>query len=101
MAGLSYDGVIEAARYRGGQLQWVRAYERRGATFSDVVLLDRGQLITQLQRGRRFVTGRRTENMAGSFRIGKRVQLIGQGGQAVVSTDATAPSDSLDDVPIV
>ncbi len=35
------DGVIEAVRYKNGQLIVVRAYERRGSTFSDRVLLER------------------------------------------------------------
>ncbi|MDP1779148.1 MAG: hypothetical protein Q8K73_02630, partial [Anaerolineales bacterium] len=45
------DGVIEAVRYKNGQITWVRAYERRGATFSDRVLLDRKTLLQRLQKG--------------------------------------------------
>lgn len=101
MARLAYDGVIDAARFRGGQLEWVRAYERRGATFSDVVLLDRHRLIDRLRGGRRFVTGRRSRNMASTFSIGNRVQLITRGDQSVISTNRAASSDSLDDVPVV
>ena len=29
------DGIIEAARYKNGQITVVRAYERRGASFSE------------------------------------------------------------------
>ena len=56
-----FDGVIEAVRYRGGKIELVRAYERRGATFSDRVLLDRAALLDRLKKGKRFVTGQRTE----------------------------------------
>ena len=51
MAGMKYDGVIEAARYApDGRILMVRAYERRGATFSDRVLLDRNTLVEQLKK---------------------------------------------------
>ncbi len=30
-----FDGVIEAVRYKNGQIAVVRAFERRGTTFSD------------------------------------------------------------------
>jgi len=45
------DGVIEAVRYKNGQIVIVRAYERRGATFSDHVLLERKTLLERLQKG--------------------------------------------------
>ena len=55
------DGVIEAARYApDGSIVMVRVYERRGATFSDYVLLDRKTLVEKLKKGKKFVTGQRT-----------------------------------------
>ena len=49
MADKKFDGVIEAVHYsRGGQIDFVRAYERRGVTFSDRVLLNRKTLLERL-----------------------------------------------------
>ena len=47
-----FDGVIEAVRYKSGKIEVVRAYERRGATFSDHVLLDRKELLERLRGGK-------------------------------------------------
>jgi hypothetical protein len=95
-----YDGVIEAVRYKGGKIDMVRAYERRGATFSDRVLLDRSELLDRLQHGKRFVTGQRKELLASTFDVGKPVNLVGQDGNAVVTTLAEDHEDRLEGVPI-
>ncbi len=73
-----FDGVIEAVRYKGGKIDVVRAYERRGATFSDRVLLNRKMLIERIRQGKQFVIGQRKEFMASTFEIGKSVNLIGE-----------------------
>lgn len=75
--GTRLDGVITAAHYgRGGKIQWVRAYERRGPTWSDHVLLDRDQLVQRLQAGKRFYTGVRLVYQASEFELAKRVALL-------------------------
>ncbi|MGE5249411.1 MAG: hypothetical protein ACM3QS_04280, partial [Bacteroidota bacterium] len=61
MALKKFDGVIEAVHFTDGQVTAVRAFERRGATFSDRVILTRAQLVDRLKNGRKFVTGRRRE----------------------------------------
>ena len=43
-----FDGVIEAVRYKSGKIDLVRAYERRGASFGDHVILDRKTLLERL-----------------------------------------------------
>ncbi len=44
------DGVMECVRYKpNGEVEWVRAYERRGATYSDHLLLKRETLIEKTQ----------------------------------------------------
>jgi hypothetical protein len=54
------DGVIEAVRYLpDGRIAAVRAYEARGAVWSDHVLLDRTELVDRLKKGMKFVTGQR------------------------------------------
>ncbi|MBI3158806.1 MAG: hypothetical protein HYZ26_04300 [Chloroflexi bacterium] len=76
MFGGRADGVITAVHYgRGGRIAWARAYERRGPTWSDHVLLDREQLIARLKSRRRFYTGRRERYLASEFELGGRVLL--------------------------
>lgn len=98
-----FDGVIEAVRYQGGRIEVVRAYERRGPTFSDRVLLDRKALLERLEGGKRFVTGQRKEYLASTFEVGKPVKLAGQDGKQVVTTrDApnAGEQDLLEGVPV-
>ncbi len=94
-----FDGVIEAVRYKGGKIELVRAYERRGPTFSDRVLIDRSALIALLQAGKRFVTGQRTELLASTFQVGKLVTLAGHNGDRVVTTVVEGKRDVLEGVP--
>jgi hypothetical protein len=94
-----YDGVIEAVRYRGGKIDLVRAYERRGATFSDHVLLDREALLERIKAGKRFMTGQRKELLASTFVVGKSVNLVGQDGSAVITTLTEHGEDLLEGVP--
>jgi len=95
-----FDGVIEAVRYRNGQIQMVRAYERRGPTFSDLLLLDRKTLLERLQNGKVFVTGRREVYKAGTFKIGKPVMVVKANGHAWLATQADAARDELEGVPV-
>jgi hypothetical protein len=101
MARVKFDGVIEAARYTAnGSIAMIRAYERRGATFSDYVLIDRQTLVEKLKKGRKFVTGRRTKLMASTFETGKSVRLGGAKGREVISTSEKTDRDLLEDVPV-
>jgi hypothetical protein len=94
-----FDGVIEAVRYKGGQIALVRAYERRGATFSDHILLDRKTLLERLKQGRRFITGQRKELWASTFTVGKSVQALRRDGKDVLATRPDAERDELENVP--
>jgi hypothetical protein len=95
------DGVIEAVRYASdGKIEFVRAYERRGAAFSDWVLIDRQSLLDKLNSGKRFVTGERKILLAGTFETGKPVEALGGDGQQVVSTAGQAKRDTLEEVPV-
>lgn len=94
-----FDGVIEAVRYRAGKIELVRAYERRGATFSDRVLLDRAALLDRLKEGKLFVTGRRTEFLASTFETGKPVNLVTRDGAMIMTTLAQHDEDRLEGVP--
>jgi hypothetical protein len=94
-----FDGVIEAVRYKGGKIDIVRAYERRGATFSDHILLNRKALIERVGQGKRFVIGQRKEFMASTFEVGKPVKLLGKDDQQIITTGDQSEYDELEDAP--
>lgn len=91
------DGVIESVRYKNGQVAYVRAYERRGKTYSDRVVLDRKTLVERLQKGQRYAIGSREEFRAGTFKIGKLVALVKQDGREFLATRENADHDELED----
>ncbi len=93
------DGVIEAVRYKNGQISVVRAYERRGATFSDRVLVDRKTLLERLQKGRHYVTGTRKELNASTFTIGKSLLILKQAERELLVTSEKSTRDELELVP--
>ena len=99
----AYDGVIEAVRYApDGQVDWVRAYERRGAAFLDGVILSRSALVAKLQQGKHFVIGRRLPNLGGSFDTSIPVRLVHQdGGEVLVTDHLRHATDSLAGVPTI
>jgi hypothetical protein len=94
-----FDGVIEAVRYKSGKIDLVRAYERRGPTFSDSVLLDRKTLLERLSHGKQFVTGQRREYLASTFDVGKPVNLVGADDKQFLTTAAQQDHDELEGVP--
>ena len=100
MAVTKFDGVIEAVRYKNGHIVLVRAYERRGATFSDHVLLNRKDLVERLNKGKKFMTGQRKEFLASTFELGKAVQTVKHAEHDVITTRAEAAHDELEGVPI-
>ena len=95
-----FDGVIEAVRYKNGQIVFARAYERRGATFSDHVLLDRKALLDRIQKGKLFVTGQRQELKASTFKVGKSLMVVKQNGKEWISTHSDASHDEIEEVPV-
>jgi hypothetical protein len=81
------DGVIEAVRLSGdGRVALVRAYERRGAAFSDHILLDRQALIKRLRAGKRYFVGERIPYLAGTFKTGAQVRATGKPGEEALTT---------------
>ena len=94
------DGVIEAVRYKNGQIVLVRAYERRGPTFSDRVLLERKTLLERLKMGQQYITGSREELLASTFKNGKSVLLVTQDGHDLLATNVNATRDELEDAPV-
>jgi hypothetical protein len=95
-----YDGVIEAVRYKNGQIVVVRAFERRGAAFSDRVMIDRRELLQKLNDGKKFIVGKRKELLAGTFEEGKPVQVVSRDGKDFISTSAQTDRDELEQAPV-
>lgn len=91
-----FDGVIEAVRLKNGQISCARAYERRGAIFSDYVLLDRKTLVERLQAGKRYAVGKREEFFANKLQTGKEVLLVKRDGKEFLSTRPDASRDELE-----
>jgi hypothetical protein len=94
------DGVIEAVRYKDGQIEEVRAFERRGAVFSDRILIPRAKLLERLKDGKQFVVGQRKEFFAGTFETGKPVRVVGPGSGEFISTRGDAECDELEQAPV-
>lgn len=95
-----FDGVIEAVHFKNGQIALVRAYERRGASFSDRVLIERKDLLERLKNGKKFVTGSRKEFWGGTFEVGKPVLVVKRDGKEFLSTRPGADRDELENVPV-
>ena len=95
-----FDGVIEAVRYKNGHIEVVRAFQRRGAAFSDRVLIARKELLERLKDGKKFVTGKRREGFGGMFEQGQPVQVVSRDGQDFISTRTDANQDELEQVPV-
>ncbi|HEY5672016.1 MAG TPA: hypothetical protein VIS10_18635 [Anaerolineales bacterium] len=103
MARIKFDGVVEAVRYKpSGEIDWVRAYERRGPTFSDYILLDRETLIKRIKAGKRYVSGKRIPYMASTFETSSPIRLVTNSGkEIVVTSDPKATQDRLEGVPTI
>lgn len=95
-----FDGIIEAVHYRNGQIVNVRAYERRGATFSDRVLIERRELLERIKSGKKFLTGTRKELLASTFELGKPVLVVNRDGKDLISTREGVDRDELEQVPV-
>ena len=95
MARVKYDGVIEAVRYTpAGQVEVVRAYERRGATFSDRILITRDDLVQRLKTGKRYVSGQRQPFLASTFHVGAPVRLLDKKGKKYLATSEVPAGDA-------
>ena len=103
MAKQRLDGVVEAVHYDlSGEIVWVRAYERRGSTYSDCVLLNRNDLIERIQAGKHFSSGQRIPLQASTFETLHPIHVIGENDHLfLVTGDSPARQDTLDDVPII
>jgi hypothetical protein len=99
-----FDGVVEAVHYDpDGKVAWVRAYERRGPTFSDWILLPRQELINKIKSGKQYIGGDRISQMASTFNVTLPIQVLDSNGNEVLvsGSSQTGDHDHLDGVPII
>lgn len=98
-----YDGVIELVHYnQSGKIDWVRAYLKRGAVFSDRLIIDRTSLVSQLNSGKKFMTGKRVEYLGGTFQVYDPLRLIQKNGEYIlVVGDTEQDHDLIKGVPII
>ena len=96
-----FDGVIEAVRYKDGQIEVVRAFERRGATFSDRIMVPRLKLLERIKDGQKFVVGKRREFLASTFDAQeKSLQVVNRNGKEIIATRSDADHDELEQAPV-
>lgn len=96
-----FDGVIEAVRYKNGQIAVVRAFERRGSSFSDRVLINRKEFLDRLKKGQIYVVGKRKELLASTFEVQEKlVQVMEWNGGEIISTRPDADHDELEQAPV-
>jgi hypothetical protein len=90
------DGVVESVHYSpDGQIAYVRAYQRRGSTFSDVVLIKRDELIKLIHSGKQYFTGERIYRMGSDFKTFEKLQVVPSGEGEVILTSASGSKDTL------
>ena len=96
-----FDGVIEAVRYKNGQIEIARTFERRGAAFTDRIMLNRQELLDRLKKGKTYYVGKRKEFLAGTFEIqDKPVQVLNRNGKEILATRPDADHDELEQAPV-
>ena len=96
------DGVIEAVRYdEKGRISKVRGYLRHGRVFTDLVLIDRAELLKRLKARQRIWTGCRKEYLASTFDVNNLVQFSGKRDHELLySGQPTTDQDTLPGVPL-
>ena len=90
--GRKADMVVVAARYDPavGRLLQAQAYERHGAVWTDLILVDRQGLLDRLGTRQRVYAGAVMPDIPGDFSVRGRLSLQGRNGRAVVVL-GTAP----------
>jgi len=103
MAKVDYDGVVQAVHYDDqGQVKWVRAFLRRGPVWSDLVQMERDDLVDKINSGLRFRTGERLPYLGGTFETAYPLNLVKVNNhQVLVAGDEQAEMDSLEGVPLI
>ena len=79
----------------GGRLAQAQAYERRGAVWGDIVLLDREALLGRVRSRRKVFAGVAQAEVPGDFILRGEIRARGADGQTVLvqGTSAAATDD--------
>lgn len=103
MTKLKIDGVVQAVHYNpDGQVAWVRAYLRRGPTYSDRVMLDRQTLIAHLKSGKHYFIGERIPQMASTFEVKEPLSVIEKNGKLFLAAGVKdVDQDRLEGAPVI
>ena len=103
MARAKFDGIIEAVHFEEeGTVSWVRAFLRRGPTWSDLTLINRDELVDQIKSGKRFVSGKRVDYMGTTFETSDAVNLVEKNKHPILVTgDIQSENDRLEGIPIL
>ena len=102
MATTKFNFVVEAVRYsKNGELEKARLYERRGSSYSDIVIHTRADLIKALQAGKTIMAGKRQHRLASTFENIGVLRLSGSKDKPVfVFGEDVAEKDTLPGVPL-
>lgn len=93
-----FDLLVESVRYSvDGTIDFVAAYERRGAAFSDTVIYPRKKLFDLLKSGKTVVSGYRKVNMGAVFEVKSTILLKDQ----VITNKNNSNQDILENVPLI
>ena len=96
-----FDGIVEAVRSKNGQIEAVRVFARRGAAFSDRIIINRQEFLDRLKKGKKYFVGTRKEFLAGTFEIqDKPIQIVSRDGKEFISTRPDAAHDELEQAPV-
>ncbi len=103
MAKEKLDGVVEAVHYNASaQVEWVRAYERRGPTFSDLLLIRREELIRRIKAGKKYVSGSRKQYLSSTFDVNSPIHVFQAGDKDYLAFSEEANSgDVLPGLPVI
>jgi len=102
MTTTKYDLVVEAVRYSpAGEIEKARLYERRGASYSDMVIRSRADLVKTLQAGKTVLAGKRQHQLASTFESIGMLRLSGSKETPVfVFGEDDAIKDTLPGLPL-
>jgi hypothetical protein len=98
-----YDGVVVAVHYKpDGEVDWVRTFLRRGAVFSDYIMLDRQTLIEHINSGKKYFTGQRKKYYGANFDLGEPVRVVKKNGKEIlVVGNKQAEQDDLEPLGVI
>ena len=104
MAKRKYDGIVEAVHYASGnrEIDWVRAYERRGPTYSDLVIIQRDELIRRIKAGQKFAIGSRKEYLSSTFDIKYPLDVVqAEGKDCLTFAEKAESSITITGLPVI